>query len=281
MSAAEPPLTHAAVSSPAPAMPDGIVRELRLARWWIIAFDRIFMLIAIAWLAIGIALVTNHPRRLENYEVLAIALLLGVAWLVAGRYRLALRDALEAEPVDRSAVAHALRAHSRFWGRQLAVAGLGTALLVGSGLLTAVNPIVNSIWSATAHSKTEERMRRVSDALGSYAREHASYPDVKTVNELERVLVPKYAPKLTMRDAWRHRFVYLVQCEEGLCYSCRLLSAGPDGIDESRDIAFRFPGDDWDRSNKPKEGDGGDDVVWGDGALVKQPRPPANKEASR
>jgi hypothetical protein len=128
----------------------------------------------------------------------------------------------------------------------------GRQLLAGLHELTGVE--IGQLNAAMARSKMKRSMadiRSLATALEARATDENSYPSVKTLAEVEKLVSPTYIRVVSRLDAWGHELFYT-----GGGDHYRLVSAGPDG---------KFS----EASRKMSAKSGfGDDIVYEDGVFL-------------
>ncbi len=131
----------------------------------------------------------------------------------------------------------------------------------GRQFLAAMNQVnskdVAALTEAIARAKakrTAADIRSLATALEARATDENSYPSVKTLDEIEKLVSPTYIRTIPRRDGWDHEYVYI-----GSAMHYRLISAGPDG---KVSAASRNP--------SAKSGFG-DDIVYEDGEFLAVP----------
>jgi len=102
--------------------------------------------------------------------------------------------------------------------------------------------------------RTAADMRTLATALEARATDTNSYPEVKTLDELGKLVMPVYIRTMPRVDGWSHEFLYL-----GAPQHYRIVSAGPDG---------KFA--EASRRRSAKSGFG-DDLVFEDGVFIAAP----------
>lgn len=255
----------ASLEVPSSSVDPEITRQLSLARWWLGVLGAIVLVIACIWLAVsGVRLL--YAPGFDPLSSAMVALLLILSWVLMQRQRAALRRSLTS--VSRESILDAMQSHSRFWIYQASILAAALVLTLASGVWSAVNPAMGEMWETIRAGQTAKRMQAIGEGLEAYAHEHATYPEAADVAALVRILEPLSDTKLESRDAWGHPFVYRTLCEDGLCYTYRLISPGSDGVADHAEKPFAIGG--WHRS----EGLSVDitkDFMYGDGHFILLP----------
>ena len=88
--------------------------------------------------------------------------------------------------------------------------------------------------------RTQSDLRTISTLVESYAIDHNNtYPDVNTIDELARILVPEYTKELPLKDGWKNEFRYFTWKEKPDSPgtdSFIVASPGDDGKWEKNDL---------------------------------------------
>jgi len=126
--------------------------------------------------------------------------------------------------------------------------------VIGLGIVSAM--IIPSVFIGIDQGdqwQTYSDSYTIAVAMESYYDVHNQYPEVGSITELERLIVPEYLEELPVEDGWRRPFQV---ASTPTAYEIR--SAGKDGVFEVL----------------PPRGatsDVNDDIVWRDGELVQWP----------
>jgi len=124
-----------------------------------------------------------------------------------------------------SALADAFAYESNYW-RIVAVI---TVLSLASTIIGAAVPAFRKATYRSQHRRTVEGIDQIGRALEAYALANSQYPDAGSIDQLAKILEPKFIAHMPRRDGFDRPFDYSAICDQGRCPEYRLSSAGPDG----------------------------------------------------
>jgi len=133
-----------------------------------------------------------------------------------------------------------------------------TALLVGTWIF-ATNMILIS--NRSMMIRTMRDMNTIGIAIQAYAADHNSYPQVQTLDELTKQLVPAYIPEMRQKDGWRFPLRYEVDGQT-LSGNYYLGSSGAGGTWEKSRLADYAP-----RRTESMS----DDIIFHNGQFIASP----------
>jgi len=217
-----------------------ILHELRNTTGWLWILRAFAIFAGVLLVVAGLMLHFSLLLILDGVLYLAAALLIH-------RYRGAVERVI-ASP-ERPALARAMGEHLLFW-RVTVPCVLAAVALSVAGTVGAISP--GSVLAVAPAQVTVNSMDATGKALEEYARDHYEYPRATTIAELRRALVPHYAAKIAVLDAWNRPFLYRASCKETPCRSYRLISLGANGVED-------------------EAASQSDDIVHGDGVLLALP----------
>ncbi|MBI2840083.1 MAG: hypothetical protein HYX75_17345 [Acidobacteria bacterium] len=134
----------------------------------------------------------------------------------------------ELTPAERGAVAQLPSGG----GAVIAVAVVAVASVFFIGIIAAIAiPNLITAIQRGKQKRTVMEMRTLAIALEKYGADHLSYPAASSIQELGTLLSPKYVPRVSLQDGWRHDFKYEAWSEDDLApgpTTYVLASAGRD-----------------------------------------------------
>ena len=185
----------------------------------IVALCGIALLVLGAFVAIVYGMI--RPDLIELVIASSVVAAIGAVYALpaVALYRYA--SALDGVVVRRTAftLAAATAAGRRFWTTAGILVAIGMVIQLVLFVPRTIGPAFRTSARKVKVQRTAADMETVGAALERYALEHHQYPKVASLEELARVLEPRYVKTMPRDDAWGRPLTYATTCKRDRCFN--------------------------------------------------------------
>jgi hypothetical protein len=133
-------------------------------------------------------------------------------------HRYGRRMQVVAEKRQVAALVDALEYESLYWR----ITGILVVFSFAASVLSSAVPSFQLAAARSRMERTARDMETIGAGLEGYALREYQYPNVKTIDDLARVLEPRYLTRMPRRDGQDQPFKYVVSCSQNQCGNYQL-----------------------------------------------------------